>query len=201
MYIPKYYQMSDYENIKAFMSDHNFVTIVTTNDARPVATHLPVTIQEENNILYVSGHFAKANKQWQTIENNENILIIFHGPHSYISSTWYEKEYVPTWDYQSIHAYGKGYLLNENELIEELTQLLDKYEGYRENGAIWSNISEKTKKQMKGIVGFKVKVAQIEAAYKLSQNRSNQDKENIISHLQESTNSITKRLAEEIKKF
>ena len=127
--------------------------------------------------------------------------MIFHGPHSYISSTWYETEDVPTWDYQSIHAYGCGMLLDENELITDLSKLLHKYEYHRQNGATWNNMSDHTKQQIHGITGFKVKVNKIEASYKLSQNRSKKDKENIIKQLSQSNNTVDKRLAREIDKF
>ncbi|WP_323708800.1 FMN-binding negative transcriptional regulator [Mammaliicoccus sciuri] len=199
MYVPKYYQMKDYTKIKDFMMHNNFVTIITYDELKPLATHLPVNIEEKDNTLYVSGHFAKANKQWKTIVSNEHILIIFHGPHAYISSTWYEKEDVPTWDYQSIHAYGKGHLLSESELIDDLTILLNKYESHRHNGATWNNLSDQTKKQVKGIVGFKMEIEEIDAAYKLSQNRSDIDKKNIVSELNKSVNPVDTVLAKEIE--
>lgn len=199
MYIPKYYQMNDFEKIKDFMIKNNFITIVTNNESIPIATHLPINIEDKGDALFITGHFAKANKQWQTIDGNENVLIIFHGPHAYISSTWYEKEDVPTWDYQSIHAYGQGNLLSEDELIEDLSNLLNRYERDRINGSTWDNMTEKTKRQIKGIVGFKVKVEKIDAAYKLSQNRSELDKENIIKNLYEHGDSVDKKLASEIK--
>lgn len=200
MYIPKYYQMHDYEEIKQFMRNNNFVTIITTDGVRPIATHLPVNIEEHSNVLYISGHFARGNKQWQTINNNDNILIIFHGPHGYVSSTWYEQEDVPTWDYESIHTYGEGHLLNEEQLAVDLTKLLKQYEQHRENGATWDDLSDQTKKQIKGIVGFKIKVTNIEAAYKLSQTRSKQEKRNIASQLNNSDNSMDHFLADEIEK-
>lgn len=200
MYIPKYYQMHDYGEIKQFMHNNNFVTIITTDGGKPIATHLPVNIEEYSKVLYISGHFAKVNKQWQTINNNDNILIIFHGPHGYVSSTWYEQEDVPTWDYESVHTYGEGQLLDEEELAEDLTKMLKRYEQHRENGATWENLSDQTKQQIKGIVGFKIKVTDIEAAYKLSQTRSEQEKRNIVSHLDHSDNSIDHSLAEEIDK-
>src|SRR5699024_368053 len=124
-----------------------------------------------------------------------DVLIIFYGPHGYISSTWYETEDVPTWDYQSIHVYGKSVLLNEHQLKQDLKVLLDKYESKYRGGATWENLSDQTKKQIKGIVGFKVKVDKLEAAYKLSQNRSETDKENIVIHLNNTESDLDKNLA------
>lgn len=201
MYIPKHYQMKDYQEIKNFMTKYNFATVVTVDELKPIATHLPVIINEHDDALFISGHFARGNKQWRTMDNNEDVLIIFHGPHGYISSIWYETEDVPTWDYQSIHVYGKSVLLNEHQLKEDLKVLLDKYESEHRGGATWENLSDQTKIQIKGIVGFKVKVDKLEAAYKLSQNRSETDKENIVIHLNNTESDLDKNLAEEIEKY
>ncbi|MEB7797552.1 FMN-binding negative transcriptional regulator [Staphylococcus xylosus] len=133
------------------------------------------------------------------MDGNDKILIIFTGAHGYISSTWYETEDVPTWDYQSVHAYGTGQLLNEKQLKKELSMLLNRYESNHLNGATWENLSEKTKQQIKGIIGFKVKVDKLEAAYKLSQNRSQNDKENIMKELKQTGKPLNSLLADVIK--
>ncbi|AMG64328.1 MULTISPECIES: FMN-binding negative transcriptional regulator [Staphylococcus] len=201
MYIPKHYQMKNDNNIKKFMEEHNFVTIVTVDDHIPIATHVPVMIEYNEDTMYLSGHFAKGNPQWKTIQDNSNILVIFSGPHSYISSSWYEEEDVPTWDYQSVHAYGTGVLLNEAELTYALKSMLNKYEAHRENGATWDKLSNQTLKQIKGVIGFKIKVNRLEAAYKLSQTRSEKEKENIISKLKQSNDNVQINLADEIENY
>ena len=201
MYIPKHYQMKNDNNIKKFMEEHNFVTIVTVDDHIPIATHVPVMIEYNEDTMYLSGHFAKGNPQWKTIQDNSNILVIFSGPHSYISSSWYEEEDVPTWDYQSVHAYGTGVLLNEAELTYALKSMRNKYEAHRENGATWDKLSNQTLKQIKGVIGFKIKVNRLEAAYKLSQTRSEKEKENIISKLKQSNDNVQINLADEIENY
>ncbi|RIL47495.1 FMN-binding negative transcriptional regulator [Mammaliicoccus fleurettii] len=186
MYIPKHYKENDIQEIKSFMLEHQFVTIITNDGDKPIATHVPINIHEKNGEIYVTGHLAKNNDQWRLLNKASNVLIIFQGPHAYILSTWYEKEDVPTWNYQSVHVYGDSRLLSESELIEDLTYLLNKYEGHRDNGATWDNMSENTRKQINGIIGFEIEVKEIQAAYKLSQTRTEQDKNNIISKLKES---------------
>ncbi|MEB8067518.1 FMN-binding negative transcriptional regulator [Mammaliicoccus fleurettii] len=186
MYIPKHYKENDIQEIKSFMLEHQFVTIITNDGDKPIATHVPINIHEKNGEIYVTGHLAKNNDQWRLLNKASNVLIIFQGPHAYISSTWYEKEDVPTWNYQSVHVYGDSRLLSESELIKDLTYLLNKYEGHRDNGATWDNMSENTRKQINGIIGFEIEVKEIQAAYKLSQTRTEQDKNNIISKLKES---------------
>ncbi|MCG1010751.1 FMN-binding negative transcriptional regulator [Salinicoccus sp. ID82-1] len=195
MYIPKYYQVHDFNEIKSFIRENSFATIVSYDGTRPIATHVPVNIKETEGDLYVSGHFAKGNQQWKTMNDKENVLVMFQGPHGYVSSTWYKDENVPTWNYQSVHLYGTGKILSEEELIEDLIILLNSYEGHREKGATWDNLSETTRQQVKGIVGFRVKVDEVQAAYKLSQNRNEEDYENIIKELRSSEKKLENELA------
>ncbi|WP_251943706.1 FMN-binding negative transcriptional regulator [Staphylococcus sp. Marseille-Q5304] len=200
MYIPKQYEIHDIQEMKQFMKDHAFVTIVSVNqDGKPMATHMPVNVTETGDEIYISGHFAKGNTQWQTFEEADDVLVIFQGPHSYISSTWYEKEDVPTWNYQSIQVYGRSRLLTEQELEQELIKLLDRYEGHRDNGATWDNMSDQTRKQIKGIVGFELKVTEIAAAYKLSQSRSESDRSQIVKELENSGHNLEQGVAQAMK--
>lgn len=199
MYIPKHYEIRDNEEIESFIKEHPFATVISHDQSMPVATHLPLILHQEEDRYYLTGHFAKANPQWQTMNDNDNILVIFQGSHAYISSTWYEDEDVPTWNYQSVHVYGKSRLLTEDELLADLTDLLDYYEGPRENGAVWENMSDKTRKQISGIIGFKVEINNVQAAYKLSQNRSKNDHDNIIHQLRQSENTVDHLLAEAMR--
>lgn len=199
MYIPKYYQMENYTEIKKFMIAHPFITLVTMSGDKPIATHVPVTVEEREEELVLLGHLAKRNPQCHSIDQNAHVLAIFHGPHDYISSSWYEEEDVPTWDYQSVHAYGHGRIMSDTELQEALKVMLTDYEAHRENGATWDNLSGDTKKQIAGIHGFEVKVTTIEAAYKLSQTRSEVDKDHIVSELKNTGKQMSKQLAEQIE--
>lgn len=200
MYIPNHYKENDIQEIKRFMMQHQFVTVVSTDNGKPLATHVPINITEDEESIYISGHFAKSNTQWKTIEQADQILVIFQGPHSYISATWYEEEDVPTWNYQSVHVYGRGKILTEQALKHDLSLLLDKYEKHRSNGMTWGNMSEKTRKQIQGIVGFQIKVLEINAAYKLSQKRSDQDKSNIIEALESSEDDLNNKVAKAMKR-
>ena len=107
MYIPKYFEVSTIEEIWGFIQENSFGTIVTTVQGKPVATHLPLQVMKEGDTYYITGHMAYANPQWKTFEDeHENVLVIFQGPHAYISSSWYTHENVPTWNYQAVHLYG-----------------------------------------------------------------------------------------------
>lgn len=201
MYIPKYFEVEDIEEVKSFIDKHDFGTIITTEDGKPLATHTPMILNEEDGEWTITGHISKGNPQWKTFDEHENTLIIFKGPDAYISSTWYEDENVPTWNYQSVHVYGQCHKMTEPELEGDLINLLDKYEGHDPNGATWDHLSEETRKQIKGIVGFKVKVEEVQAAYKMSQNRKKEDYQNIIDTLDDRARGDDEEISREMKRI
>ncbi|CDR24799.1 FMN-binding negative transcriptional regulator [Staphylococcus schweitzeri] len=196
MYIPKFFQIDDFKEIEQFVKSNSFGMIITEKHGKPLATHLPLILQKKGDDYYISGHIAKGNPQWKTLNGNSNVLIIYQGPHAYVSSSWYEKENVPTWNYQAIHLYVEATVLSEQETMDDLKTLLAKYEQYRENPVLWDNLAESTQMQAKAIIGFKVKINKVEAAYKMSQNRNEQDYNNIIKKLEEEHNSSSNAVAD-----
>ena len=201
MYIHKFFQVNDFKEIEKFIQSNSFGMIVTEDQGKPLAPHLPLIFQKNGDDYYISGHIAKGNPQWKTLNGNGNVLIIYQGAHAYVSSSWYEKENVPTWNYQAVHLYGEATVLNEQETIDGLKTLLTKYEQNRENPVLWDNLAENTQMQAKAIVGFKVKIKKIEAAYKMSQNRNEQDYNNIIKNLEDEHNSSSKAVADVMKEI
>ncbi|RST64568.1 FMN-binding negative transcriptional regulator [Bacillus pumilus] len=201
MHIPSFFQVKDMEEIKAFIQSHSFATVVTTTDGKPIATHIPVSFLQIEDSYVISGHMAIGNPQCKTLEENEQVLVIFQGPHAYISSSWYEKEAVPTWNYQAVHVYGKAKLLEKSELVKELTTMLETYESHREQPVLWHTLSDELlEKQMKGIVGFKIIIDEVQAAFKLSQNRHERDYAHIIEKLEaEGEVEMAKAMKEKVK--
>ncbi|MFO3790473.1 FMN-binding negative transcriptional regulator [Bacillus mojavensis] len=201
MYIPKYYKVTNVDDIWDFVQNNSFGTIVTTAQGKPIATHLPLQLIKEGDTYYITGHIAYGNPQWRTFEACEDVLVMFQGPHAYISSSWYEKENVPTWNYQAVHLYGTASILNEEELKHDLTMLLQTYEKHRKNPVLWDKLSPQLlESQLKGIVGFKMKVGEIQASYKLSQNRNEKDYMNIINQLRNEGDSNSKQMVELMEK-
>ena len=201
MYIPKYFKVTNVDEIWDFVQENSFGTIVTSQQNKPIATHLPLRFNKQEEDYYITGHFAYGNPQWKSIEACEDVLVMFQGPHAYISSSWYSHENVPTWNYQAVHMYGKARILEKDEVIEDLTRLLEKYEQHREEPILWDKLSpELLERQLKGIVGFKIKVTEIQAAYKLSQNRNEMDYKNIIHQLQKEDDFSSKQMAEVMEK-
>jgi transcriptional regulator len=196
MYIPNINKMTDKKKIVDFMNRFSFATLITSKNDLPIATHLPFIIREENDKLFLYSHVAKQNEQWKHIEENV-ILVIFTEPHAYISPTNYEKEVnVPTWNYISIHAYGKGQLLTRHEdMISLLEGTIDNYEAsYREQ---WNRLPDKYRLgQMMGIAGFKIEVTEIQAKEKLSQNKTHNEQQKIIDTLAASSDANEQITAE-----
>jgi transcriptional regulator len=200
MYIPKINLATDRDEIIAFMKQFSFATIITSKDNLPIATHLPFLVTTKGDNVILTSHFAKANEHWAEIENNK-VLIIFSEPHAYISPKNYDKELnVPTWNYISIHAYGQGKLITETEKTFELLEgTIDNYEtSYRQQ---WDELPEEYKLRMsKGIVAFEVLVTDLQAKKKLSQNRTNIEKQKIIDTLLKSNNTNEQLIAEYMRK-
>lgn len=182
MYIPRLYREEDREKILAFLKQNNFPALVSFDGERPVATHLPVEVTEdENSGLTIFGHMSLANPQWKTFENQE-VLLIFQGAHTYISPRWYNHVNVPTWNYMMVHVYGKVRSVQGTELFALLKRLVQKHEvntSYR----LEELPKEFVEKEIKGIFGFAIEVTRIDAGYKLSQNRNDEDHENITREL------------------
>ncbi|MBL4950637.1 FMN-binding negative transcriptional regulator [Neobacillus sp. OS1-32] len=187
MYIPKQYRM-DHDEAVQFMKSNPFALLVTVDEQqRPLATHIPVEIREAEGKIYGTGHIAYGNKQKRTLDNHSDVLLIFQGPHAYISSSWYQVEEVPTWDYLAVHAYGTARIITEDELKSALATMLAHYESDRENGRLWDTFDpELLKRELKGIVGFEIEMTSIQAAAKMSQNRHDIDYKSIVTELEKS---------------
>jgi transcriptional regulator len=200
MYIPEINRASNKGETIAFMQQFSFATIVTSKDNLPVASHLPFLVTAKDDNVILTSHFAKANKQWEDIEN-ERVLVIFSEPHAYISPGNYEKELnVPTWNYIAVHAYGRGKLITEAEAVfNVLESTINNYEiSYRQQ---WDNLPADYKLKMsKGIVAFEIVVEDLQAKKKLSQNKTEAEKEKIIDSLSKSKNSNEVMIAEYMKK-
>ena len=194
MYIPHYYKNENLDEVKDFIKENSFGILVNQVDGKPWATHIPLELEE--NIL--EGHIAKANPQWHSFSDQSEVLCIFNGPHAYVSSSWYQEEEVPTWDYIAVHVYGKLTILDEESTMQSLHRLVNKYETRSKNPVSLANMSPKTLRQVKGVVGFQIEISDIQAAYKLSQTRQD-DHAAIIKNLKE--RGVTEsEIARQIKK-
>lgn len=200
MYISKLYREENREKILEFLRQNDFATVVSYDGERPVASHLLVEMFEEGEKLFVNGHMSRANSLWRTFESNTEVLVMFQGPHTYISPTWYNHVNVPTWNYQSIHVYGKPHLITEHdEAYSVLKRLIDRYE-QNSHYSMETLPQDFVMKEMKGIVAFQVEVVRIDANYKLSQNRNDEDYRSIVAHLEARTDELSHGVADAMKR-
>src|SRR5262245_15355895 len=200
MFIPKLYREEDRAKILEFLKQNEFATLVTYNGEKPTAGHLLMEVVEEGENLFVNGHMSKANPLWKTFEKTPEVLVIFQGPHTYISPTWYNHINVPTWNYQAVHVYGKPRIvIDQEEFHTILSRLVAKYE----NGTSYRLESlppDFVVDHMKGIVGFQIEVTRLEANYKLSQNRDDEDYQNIVQRLHEREDEMSHGVAEAMER-
>lgn len=187
MYIPAFNRATDDEEVVDFMRRYAFATIVTVKDGLPTATHLPFLVDRRGEDLFLTSHFAKANPQWRDLATHK-VLVIFSEPHAYISPQHYDhSNNVPTWNYIAVHVYGDGKLLTDpSDAVRVLEGMIDTYEaGYRSQ---WDALPDDYRmKMLKGIVAFEVKVSELQAKKKLSQNRSEAERDRIIDALSASS--------------
>jgi transcriptional regulator len=185
MYLPKHFREDDLATLLDFMRAHNFATLVTVVDGAPFATHLPLIVQAAGGQVTLLGHVARANPQGQTLAEQREALVIFQGPHAYISPALYEqRQSVPTWNYLAVHAYGPVRLITAPAEAEAvLKQLITRHEPPYH--AQWSELPERYRAGMLGgIVAFEMGVTRLEGKFKLSQNRSAGEQRNIIAALE-----------------
>lgn len=185
MYVPPRYKIEDLAEIKRFLTSNSFGLLITQGNQKPLATHLPFEIIESANEMKLRAHLAKANTQWKTFAETAEALVVFQGPHAYVSSSWYNHENVPTWNYQAVHVYGKISIISEEELRESLAKLIDKYEADNKGAVKFDRISPKLiAQEIRSIVGFEIAITDIQAKYKLSQNRNKEDYQQVIDQLE-----------------
>ncbi|MBO9151210.1 FMN-binding negative transcriptional regulator [Chitinophaga sp. GCM10012297] len=202
MYAPRLHQEQDWETIAAFIHRHSFALLISVQDGLPTGTHLPVELAEKSPGEFVlRGHIANANTQAAAFTSGQTFLTVFSDPHAYISSSWYEKDKIPTWNYIAVHVYGTLRIQSENELIESLGALMNKYEAASRRPVTMSDIGEKEiRNNLKAITGFEIAITRIDTRFKLSQNKSDKDYASVVQHLQQHPSSGAQEIAAEMIK-
>ena len=202
MYIPEHFRVRDHEDAIKFMRANPFAILISSTDAGPFATHLPLFVRAEkgDEKIVLRGHVAKANPHWRYLEQQPQCLAIFHGPHSYISPSNYAvHESVPTWNYGAVHLYGKAQIFSSPEALQGiLHELIHTFEPAY--AAQWASLDEGFRERMlKQIVGFEIEVTKMEAKFKLNQNRSREDQENVIASLEKAEDTAISGIARLMK--
>jgi transcriptional regulator len=176
--------VSDRKFLHDFMDEFSFVDLVTADPAIRI-THIPVILDRSaGKYGTIYGHISRQNPQSKTFTGGQSAVIVFRGPQSYISPTWYARPgLVPTWDFAVVHASGKLQALTDKALDDELAKLIKKFEG-RDSSYDFAKLDANEKSRlMSGIIGFEMEIDLLEGKFKLSQERSEGDKQGILSKL------------------
>ncbi len=201
MYKNPQFEEKDTEKLVAFMQAHSFVTLIGYDGDFPVATQIPVKIEQRDGEIYLVGHVMKKTDHHQAYAKNENVLALFTGAHAYISASVYQDPAVAsTWNYSSVQAKGKIKLLNDAETREVIKELTNRYENPDTSAAAFHHMSEEyIDKNLKAISGFEILVKSMTGIFKLSQNHPATNRANIINQLSLSTDANDQQVAEDMK--
>jgi transcriptional regulator len=203
MYIPTAFQVEDELKLASFMQRHSFATLVTDDGAAPFASHLPMLWRQEGGSHgTLAAHMARANPQWQHFASGRQALVIFHGPHSYISPSWYKtKVAVPTWNYAVVHAYGVPLVIHEYERIGTLLrEMVSVFESAFEKPWPGELPDDFRNKMIHGIVAFEIPITRLEGKFKLGQNRPPEDLRGVVQALSHADDPDSRLLAEMMRR-
>ncbi|MEZ4709803.1 MAG: FMN-binding negative transcriptional regulator [Caldilineaceae bacterium] len=203
MYIPKSFVEHDIPTLQTFIQQNAFATVITMADSGPFATHMPFVldpVRGSNGVLI--SHMAKANPQWRHFAHmaaqDIDTLVIFQGPHAYISPSWYASEFsVPTWNYTAVHAYGRPVIIEDEQRLQAmLDELVAVYESAMPQpwSVPWSDA--RYTNLTKAIVGFEMEITRLEGKFKLNQNRPVADQQGVIAQFQDSAHTDERIIAQ-----
>jgi transcriptional regulator len=196
MYCPNHFVESDLRILQALVETHNFATLISTVEGRPFATHLPFFGDLARRRLY--GHMARANPHWQAlVADHADALIVFAGPHAYISPSWYASPGVPTWNYATVHVYGALSVIEDPQEHEQvMSTLTARHEGQRSDPWKADFGAPLINGMLGATVAFRIDISEIQGKFKLSQNRPAQDRTNVIRELTDSVHDGERGVAE-----
>jgi transcriptional regulator len=203
MYKFPYYTEADTEKVIDFMKKNSFASIIGHDDLYPVATHIPLEVEvEEDGKIFLSGHLMKKTDHHIAFSKNENVLVIFSGPHAHISASWYTNPVMgSTWNYMVVHAKGKIRFKDEQGTYEAVKAITNKYESPESAASFDKLPQEYVDGMVKAIVGFTIEVESFDNTFKLSQNRDKASRENIIAQLRKRPDGNSLAIADEMEKL
>ena len=189
MYDLPHHKENNEQVVREFIDQHPFAFLAgCDSDNKPIATQIPVFIEEHEGRKILRGHIMKNTDHHKAFLHNNNVLVVFTGHHTYVSGTWYSNPYTPsTWNYMSVHVKGIVRFLDDEALVDVLRMTTLHFEKYnKESTTIFDNLpSDYTQRLMKAIVAFEIEVQEIDTVFKLSQDRDAESYENIKLKLRE----------------
>jgi transcriptional regulator len=201
MYKFSYYTEQDDEKIIAFMKDNSFALLTGTGEKYPVATQIPLDVKVVDGKIFLEGHMMRKTDHHLAFEKNNNVLVLFTGPHCFVNANWYTDASIgSTWNYMTVHAKGKISFVDEAATAQMVKALSDRYVG-TQSAASFDNLSKDYISHMvKAIVGFSIEVESIDNVFKLSQNRDAASQKNIIAQLKKRGDANSVMIAGEMER-
>ncbi len=200
MYIPEHFREHDEAVLRQFVAANSFGMLVTNGSHGLIATHLPILLDAGNLV----GHLARPNPQARDLESGCEAMTVFSGPHAYISPSLYAQPEisVPTWNYTTVHVYGKPVIMDEpREVAELLLRMVSVYESDRQNPWTFDADADYIQNMMRGIVAFKIPLERMEGKFKLSQNRPIGDRGRVMWSLKNSESQADQELGKCMEKL
>lgn len=176
MYVPKQFEEQEPARIADLIEAYGFGLLITLDGSRPYGSHLPFLY--ERGLLLC--HLARSNPQVGHLDRSDEVLTVFTGPHAYVSPTWYESPGVPTWNYAVVHIYGRPRRIDDEARLGSLVEALAKRHEAKEP-VPWDLSYDRS--MLDGIVGFEIEISQTQGKFKLSQNRPEVDRANVVDRL------------------
>jgi transcriptional regulator len=203
MYAPASFAVSDEKVLESFIERYDFATLISASSSGLVASHIPIMLRRSAGQAVLVGHVARANSQWRQFDSGTEGLAIFHGPHAYVSPSWYATSpAVPTWNYSAVHVYGKPRAREDGDFTAAaLRDLVARHEGARAKPWRMEELAADFYEKLAGaIVAFEMPIDRIEGQFKLGQNRSQDDRLGMLRGLDAEGSPDAAALAEFIRK-
>lgn len=198
MYLPKHFSQADELKVKKLIEQNGFATVLSyPKNEKPFINHLPVMFSSKpNDEKILIGHMAKRNPQWQHFKENPDSTFIINGGHTYITPRWYKSgRDVPTWNYAVAHLHGKMELVEsfdgQIEILKQLSHFFESPSPTPWDFELPDDLLDESA-LTSAIISFKFHIETIEAKFKLSQNRSVEDRQGVIEGLMERTDDMSK---------
>ena len=198
MYIPSHFREADQHNLLALIEAYDFATLITAVSEGVLVSHLPLLLRRPPEGPVLVGHVARANPHWRAMDGHTAALAIFHGPHSYVSPSWYASSpAVPTWNYAVVHAMGAPRTHEEDAFAAGVVRdLTHRYEDGRPHPWRVEDLPPEFLRKMLGaVVAFEMPIAHLDGKFKLSQNRPPADRSGVIRGLEDADSPMARALA------
>jgi transcriptional regulator len=203
LYVPRAFRVDERASVHALIDEHPFATLITPASPEPFVSHVPLLRDRDGAGLVLLGHFARANPHWENAASTASIAI-FHGPHAYVSPTWYEDpaNAVPTWNFATVHVQGRLELLSSTQDAERvLRALVERFEGADESAWRFSMQGRPREAMVSNIVAFRIVADRIGGKFKLSQNRTPADRRRVVDALDASVHAESRATADWMRRF